>query len=188
MSDSPSDYVSRGGVKLAHALHAFDLEPRGWVCVDFGSHTGGFVDCLLQSGAARVYAVEPGRGVLDDRLRRDPRVVVFEGVNALRFTAPEPADLITIDVGWTPQRLVLPAARRCLKPDGRVVTLVKPHYEAPKGWLRRGVLAPEHYDQVLETCRTDVREAGWTIVAETESPLTGHAGNREHFFLLRRTD
>jgi 23S rRNA (cytidine1920-2'-O)/16S rRNA (cytidine1409-2'-O)-methyltransferase len=184
MTGDRAEYVSRGGVKLAHALDAFDTNPAGLVCIDFGSHVGGFVDCLLQRGAAKVYAVEPGFGVLHDRLRRDPRVVMFERVNALKFTAPEPADLITIDVGWTPQRLILPAARRCLNPDGRVITLIKPHYEAPKRWLRGGVLTSERVEQVLATCRRDVRELGWMIRAETESPLPGHGGNLEWLWLL----
>ena len=116
MTDSPDqpghEYVSRGGHKLAAALGAFQIDARGLVCTDLGSHVGGFVDCLLQHGAARVYAVEPGYGVLDYRLRQDARVVVCERTNALHYASPEPCDLVTIDVGWTAQRLVLPAARR----------------------------------------------------------------------------
>ena len=178
-------YVSRGGLKLAAALRGFELEVAGWVCCDFGSHVGGFVDCLLQHGAARVFAVEPGYGVLDYKLRGDPRTVVCERTNALKFTCPEPCDLVTIDVGWTPQRLILPVARRCLKPgSGRVVTLVKPHYEAPKEWLRGGVLPPERLAEVLETCREDTRQSGWQIVGELESPLRGHGGNVEALWLL----
>ncbi|HUU85762.1 MAG TPA: SAM-dependent methyltransferase [Phycisphaerae bacterium] len=186
MTDEACPYVSRGGVKLEAALRAFDVNPASWVCADFGSHVGGFVDCLLQHGAARVYAVEPGYGVLDYRLRNDPRVVVCERTNALEFSCPEPCDLVTIDVGWTQQRLILPAARRCLKAEaGRVITLVKPQYEAPQNWLRGGVLPAERLEEVHETCRADVRELGWQIVSETESPLTGHGGNVEHLWLLR---
>ncbi len=186
MTDEGCPYVSRGGVKLAAALRAFEVNPASWVCADFGSHVGGFVDCLLQHGAGRVYAVEPGYGVLDYRLRNDPRVVVCERTNALEFACPEPCHLVTIDVGWTQQRLILPAARRCLKPEaGRVVTLVKPQYEAPQNWLRGGVLPAECLEQVLETCRADVRELGWQIAGETESPLTGHGGNVECLWLLR---
>ncbi len=177
-------YVSRAGLKLEAALRAFQLEVNGWTCADFGSHTGGFVDCLLQHGAARVFAVDPSYGVLDYRLRRDPRVVVFERTNALRFVAPEPCDLVTIDVGWTAQRLILPAARRCLKPDGRVLTLVKPQYEARPEELRAGVLPDESRAAVLATCRTDVRTLGWQILAELESPIRGHGGNTEFVWLL----
>jgi 23S rRNA (cytidine1920-2'-O)/16S rRNA (cytidine1409-2'-O)-methyltransferase len=178
-------YVSRGGLKLEAALRAFQIDAAGFVCADFGSHVGGFVDCLLQHGAAKVYAVEPGYGVLDYRLRNDARVVVCERTNALRFECPEPCDLVTIDVGWTPQRLILPAARRALKPDGRVVTLVKPHYEAPKGWLRKGVLPAKRVAEALDRCRADVAELGWQIAGDIESPLTGHGGNTECLWLLR---
>ncbi|MBU0638767.1 MAG: TlyA family RNA methyltransferase [Planctomycetes bacterium] len=182
--DTP--YVSRGGQKLAAALHGAALDVSGWICADFGSHAGGFVECLLRHGAARVYAVEPGYGVLDCRLRADARVRVHERTNALSFTTPEPCDLVTIDVGWTAQRLILPAARRCLKPDtGCVITLVKPQYEAPKDWLRGGVLPAERLDEVLAVCRTDAHELGWRIVNEIESPLRGHGGNVERLWFLR---
>lgn len=185
MPEEPARYVSRGGVKLEAALRAFHLDASGWVCADFGSHTGGFVDCLLQHGAAKVYAVEPGYGVLDYRLRRDPRVVVCERTNALRYLCPEPCDLITIDVGWTPQRLILPAARRSLKPmTGQVVTLIKPQYEAPPSWLRDGVVLAERLEEVLATCRNDVRGLDWHIAGELESPLRGHGGNVEQLWLL----
>lgn len=186
MNRPKGQYVSRGGLKLEGGLRAFALDVTGYVCADFGSHVGGFVDCLLQHGAAKVYAVEPGHGVLDHRLRQDQRVVICERTNALRFTCPEHCDLVTIDVGWTSQRLILPAARRALKPGGKVVTLVKPHYEAPQAWLREGVLPADRMDDVLHTCRDDVAELGWEIQNETESPLTGHGGNVEWLWLLRR--
>lgn len=181
----PPQYVSRSGLKLHAALQAFGLDVAGYVCADFGSHVGGFVDCLLRHGAARVYAVEPGYGVLDYRLRRDERVVVCERTNALRFTCSEPCDLVTIDVGWTPQRLILPAARRTLRRGGVVVTLVKPQYEAPTEWLRGGVLPAERLGQVLSACRADVAGLGWGIQHEVESPLPGHGGNIEWLWLLR---
>ncbi len=185
MPDADQPYVSRGGVKLAAGLRGFGLDPTGWVCADFGSHVGGFVDCLLQHGAARVYAVEPGYGVLDYRLRRDARVVVCERTNALHYTCPEPCDLVTIDVGWTPQRLILPVARRSLKAGGCVVTLVKPQYEAPPEWLSDGVVPADRLAAVCETCREDVRGGGWQIAGELESPLRGQGGNVEYLWLLR---
>lgn len=185
MPEPSCPYVSRGGLKLAAALDRFDVCVTGWTCVDFGSHVGGFVDCLLQRGAAKVYAVEPGYGVLDYRLRRDPRVVACERTNALHYVCPEPCDLATIDVGWTRQRLILPAARRCLKPDGgRVITLVKPQYEAPPEWLERGVVPAEGHAAVLDLCRGDVRSLGWRPLGEMESPLQGHGGNVEFLWLL----
>lgn len=182
----PQPFVSRGGLKLSAALKAFEIDATGAVCLDLGSHTGGFVDCLLRAGAARVYAVDPGYGVLDYRLRKDSRVVVCERTNALTYVGPEACDLVTIDVGWTPQRLVLPAARRGMKMDGgRVVTLVKPQYEAPTEWLRRGVVLPQFRDDVLERCRGEVRELGWRIEGEVESPIRGHGGNTEWLWYLR---
>lgn len=184
MAGSERTYVSRAGSKLAAALHAFGVAVEGRTCIDLGSHTGGFVDCLLQHGAGRVYAVDPGYGVLHYRLRSDPRVVVCERTNAFDFVAPEPADLVTIDVGWTPQRLILPVARRCLRSDGRVISLIKPHYEAPRAWLRQGVLPMEHTAEVLAACREDVQGAGAQILAAVDSPLPGHGGNQEFLWLL----
>ena len=180
-----SPFASRGGIKLNAALSAFNVEPAGMICADLGSHAGGFVDCLLRRGASRVYAVDTGYGVLDYRLRRDPRVVVCDRQNALAYICPEPCDLITIDVGWTPQRLILPAARRSLQCEvGRIITLVKPHYEAPKSQLRGGVLPVDLLDDVLELVRRDMADAGWEIVAEVHSPITGHGGNIERLMLL----
>jgi 23S rRNA (cytidine1920-2'-O)/16S rRNA (cytidine1409-2'-O)-methyltransferase len=181
----PPPYVSRAGLKLAAGLQAFGLDPTGWTCADFGSHTGGFVDCLLQHGAARVYAVEPGYGVLAYKLRRDPRVVVCERTNALHFVTPEPCHLVTIDVGWTPQQLILPAARRCLRPDGCVVTLVKPQYEAAADALASGVVRADALPGVLADCRRTVIELGFTVQGEVESPVRGHGGNVEYVWWLR---
>ncbi len=186
--DGAAPYASRSGSKLAAALDAFGVNPAGMVCADFGSHAGGFVDCLLRRGAARVYAVEAGQGVLEERLRRDARVVVHEKQNAIEFVAPEPCELITIDVGWTPQRLILPAALRSMSRGGCVVTLVKPHYEAPRGLLHRGVLPAERMGTVLDAVRGDIRDGGWRIKAEVESPIAGHGGNVERLMLLARAD
>ena len=187
MPDKACPYVSRAGMKLAAALREFALDVTGWTCADFGSHTGGFVDCLLQRGARTVYAVDPGYGVLDYRLRQDPRVVVCERTNALRYVCAEPCDLITVDVGWTPQRLVLSSVRRSLKPSGGcVITLLKPQYEAPKDCLRRGVVPPDRLSDVLATCRRDVVGLEWQIQGEIESPIRGHGGNTEYLWLLSR--
>lgn len=177
-------YASRGGLKLAHALQAFAVDARAAVCADLGSHAGGFVDCLLQHGAARVYAVDPGYGVLDYRLRRDPRVVVCERTNAMHWRCPEPCALVTIDVGWTPQRRILPAALRLLAAGGRAITLIKPHYEADRALLRGGVLPKDALAPVLAACREDVAAAGWKIEGETMSPMAGHGGNAELLWLL----
>src|SRR6476661_6854974 len=118
-------FASRAGLKLDHALNVFQVEVAGLTCADLGSNVGGFVDCLLQRGAAKVYAVETGYGVLDWKLRKDPRVVVMERTNAMHVTLPESMCLVTIDVAWTRQRYILPAARRLVSSDGKVVTLIK---------------------------------------------------------------
>src|SRR5215213_1612736 len=120
MPETP--FVSRAGQKLDHALATFGVDVTGFVCADLGSNTGGFVDCLLQRGADRVYAVDTGYGVLAWRLRKDPRVVVMERTNAMHVRLPEPVDLVTIDVAWTRQRHILPAARRLVGAGGFVVT------------------------------------------------------------------
>ncbi|HUU82020.1 MAG TPA: SAM-dependent methyltransferase, partial [Phycisphaerae bacterium] len=133
-------YASRGGTKLEAALDRFDVDPTGLVCADLGCSVGGFVDCLLRRGAAKVYAVDTAYGQLAYRLRRDERVVVMERVNAMHAELPERVPLITIDVGWTRQHLILPAARTMLAEGGRIITLIKPHYEAEKRLLRGGVL------------------------------------------------
>lgn len=184
-ADEPR-FVSRGGQKLAAALRQFEISVAGLICADFGSHVGGFVDCLLRQGAAKVYAVEPGYGVLDYRLRKDARVVVMERKNALHATCPERVQFLSIDVGWTPQRLILPAAKAWLRGDARIVSLVKPHYEADKSLLRGGVLPVEHLASVLERVRAEIREAGFEICGEIDSPIAGHGGNHEYLWLLHQ--
>lgn len=177
-------FVSRGGEKLHAALEAFGLDVTGVQAADFGAHAGGFTDCLLQRGAAHVFAVDTCYGTLAWTLRRDPRVTVLERTNALHVVLPHPVELIVIDVGWTPQRLILPAARRNLAPGGRVITLIKPHYEAPAAWLRGGVLPDERWDEVVRSVQAHMVEAGWTVMQMMESPLRGHGGNREALALL----
>jgi 23S rRNA (cytidine1920-2'-O)/16S rRNA (cytidine1409-2'-O)-methyltransferase len=144
---------------------------------------GGFTDCLLQTGTARVYAVDTGYGILDYRLRIDERVVVCERTNLLFWSAPEPMDLVVIDAGWTRQELALPAAARMLKDGGLVLSLVKPQYEADKALLQRGVLPEEHRESVL----AEVREAVPSTLElsdEAISPVQGSGGNREVWFKL----
>lgn len=181
------DFVSRAGRKLAHALAAFAIDPRDFICADLGSNTGGFVDCLLQRGAARVYAVERGYGVLDFSLRRDARVVSLERTDARRVTLPEPIDLVTIDAGWTRQAEILPAARRLLKPGGRIISLIKPHYEARPDELTGGVLRAECVDSVLAAVRSQLAVLQLELLGEVGSPIQGHGGNREWLWLLCAT-
>lgn len=178
-SPDSQPFASRAGLKLAHALETFGLSPRGWVCADLGASTGGFTDCLLRAGAAKVYAVERGYGVLAYSVRSDPRVVVMERTDALHVTLPEPVQLVTIDAGWTRQQLILPVARRLLGPGGRIVSLVKPHYEAPPERIVEGVLPDESIAEVLSPVRDLVPSLGLRLVNECDSAIRGHAGNRE---------
>jgi 23S rRNA (cytidine1920-2'-O)/16S rRNA (cytidine1409-2'-O)-methyltransferase len=180
-------FVSRAGHKLDHALSTFQLDVAGWVCADLGSNVGGFVDCLLQRGAAKVYAVEKGYGVLDWKLRKDARVVVLERTNAMHVRLPEPVRLVTIDVAWTRQRHILPAARRLVSDGGWVVTLIKPHYEADPALLRKGegVLPREQVPGVVDLVKADVAASGFELVETTESPLLGGEGNMEILAKLR---
>src|SRR5688572_28460040 len=117
-------FVSRAGQKLDHAMSHFQLDVAGRTCADLGSNTGGFVDCLLQRGAAKVYAIDTGYGVLDWKLRKDPRVIVMERTNAMHALLPEPVLIVTIDVAWTKQQHILPAAHRMLTSDGHVISLI----------------------------------------------------------------
>lgn len=188
-------YASRAGRKLAAALEAFETDVTGLACADFGCHAGGFTDCLLGHDAARVWSVDTGYGILDWRLRNDPRVVVMERTNVLHCDPPGEAGLVTIDVGWTRQRHVVPAALRWLAPGGRIITLVKPHYEldedAKRHLLVRGALAPDDARRVLRRVLDGFAALGARAEAVMESPLRGAKsarrgggpGNREFLVL-----
>ena len=184
MPDDETRYVTRAGLKLEHALRTFGLEATGAVCADLGSHQGGFVDCLLAHGAARVYAVDTSYGTLAWTLRKDERVVVLERTNAMHLALEEPVDLVTVDVGWTRQRHILPAARGLLKTGGRIVSLIKPQYEAEENEREAGVVPEENLEAVLARVREDVAASGLAVLAETRSPLRGGGGNAEFLFLL----
>ena len=172
-------FVSRAGQKLDRALAAFALDVTGLTCADLGCSTGGFTDCLLQRGATRVYAIDTGYGVLDWKLRKDVRVVVMERTNAMHVALPEPAAVVTIDVAWTRQRHILPAARRVLAPGGTIVSLVKPHYEAAAAVLRKGILPAGELPAVLDAVWADAAAAGFDVVATVPSPIKGAKGNTE---------
>ncbi|HEX2972090.1 MAG TPA: TlyA family RNA methyltransferase [Tepidisphaeraceae bacterium] len=182
-----SEFVSRAGLKLEHAVATFGIEVAGLICADLGSNVGGFVDCLLRRGATKVYSIDTGYGVLDWKLRNDPRVVVMERTNAMHVTLPEPVDFVSIDVAWTKQRHILPAARRLLTFTGQVVTLIKPHYEAPTPLLRKGVLQPEKLDEVIEMVKADIAKAGFSLLGLSPSPIKGAKGNIEYLAHLRPT-
>ena len=179
------EYVSRAGHKLEQALRTFAIGVTGLTCADLGSNVGGFVDCLIQHGATKVYAIEKGYGVLEWKLRKDPRIIVMERSNAMHVTLPEKVDLVTIDVAWTRQRHILPAARNLLRENGRVITLIKPHYEADKRLLRKGILPSEELDEVLERVKQDIAAAGFQFVRSVPSPMLGGEGNAEVLAELR---
>lgn len=180
-------YASRAGEKLEHALKEFNINPSGLTCADFGSSTGGFVDCLLQHGALKVYAVETGYGVLDWKLRNDARVIVMEKKNAMHVELSEKADLITIDTSWTKLEKILPNALLNLKPEGRIITLVKPHYEADPRHIRKGKLEDESIPTVLEDVRLKIKDLQLEIIGETESPILGEKRkNKEFLFYIKR--
>jgi 23S rRNA (cytidine1920-2'-O)/16S rRNA (cytidine1409-2'-O)-methyltransferase len=193
----PERYVSRGGLKLEHALGVFALDPSGLSAVDLGASTGGFTDCLLQHGAARVCAVDVGRGLIAWSLRQDPRVTLLEGTNARHLTPAHfpqpfvPFDLATIDCSFISLRLVLPAALRLLGPKGRLIALVKPQFEAGKAEADRGagvIADPAVHRRVLEGLAAFVAGLpGLEWRATAESPILGPAGNREFLALLEKT-
>lgn len=178
-------FVSRGGEKLAAALEAFRIEPLGWICADVGASTGGFTDCLLQHGAASVYAIDVGYGLLHWKLRNDPRVVVMERTNARALERlPEPVRLVTIDVAFISLELILPRAVEWLEPGGQIVALVKPQFEAGAAQVRRGgvVRDPAVHRQVLEKVIGAASRVGLRAHGLIRSPLLGPKGNLE--FLL----
>ena len=180
-------YVSRGGEKLAHALDTFALDVHGLTVIDAGASSGGFTDCLLQRGAARVYAVDVGRGQLDWRLRRDPRVVVMEGVNVRYLESlPEKADLATIDVSFISLEKVIPPVASLLKEGARIVALVKPQFQARREEVRRGgvVRDPQVHAGVLGRLIAWCAGRRLRLLGLTTSPLLGPAGNKEFFLLL----
>ena len=184
---APPKYVSRGGEKLERALDAFQLDVSGRVAVDIGASTGGFTDCLLQRGAARVYAVDVGYGQLDWRLRSDPRVVVMERTNARYLTSlPEPVDLATVDASFISLRLVIPPVSRLLKQDGYMVVLVKPQFEAGREQVGKGgvVRDPRVHRAVLQGLVEWGDREGYGVRRVIASPIRGPAGNVEFLALV----
>ena len=182
-------YVGRGGVKLAAALDAFGLLVSERVALDVGASTGGFTDCLLQRGAARVYAVDVGHGQLDLRLRSDSRVVVMERVNArYSFSLPEPVDLATVDVAFISLTRVLPPTAAHVKLGGFVVALVKPQFELRRQDVARGgvVQDPSLHAEAVGKVLLWAIDQGLRVRGVTPSPILGDAGNQEFFLLLQK--
>ena len=195
--DAEEKFVSRGGHKLEHALRHFHLDVTSLMALDLGASTGGFTDCLLQHGAAKVFAVDVGRGQFAWKLRHDPRVVVMEKTNARHLTAAQfpppftPADLAVIDCSFISLRNILPAAIALLRPNGKIVALIKPQFEAGKAEADkgRGVISdPSVHERVLNELREFVRaQPGLRWQGVVESPLLGPAGNKEFLALIEKT-
>lgn len=189
ITGKPEPYVSRAGRKLEAALDHFGIDPSGWICLDVGASTGGFTDCLLQRGAARVYAVDVGYGQLDYRLRRDRRVVVMERVNA-RYLKPEDLPercrLVTLDLAFISLTKVVPAVLPHVEPEGGVLPLVKPQFEAGRGRVGKGgILRDEGLRSrvVAETVRA-LTDLGLELRGQVDSPVAGAGGNRETFAMF----
>lgn len=178
-------FVSRGGDKLQSALAQFQIDVKDNIVLDVGSSTGGFVDCLLQNDAKKVYALDTAYGELSWKLRNDPRVVVMERTNILYLESlPEQVDFITIDAGWTKLELVLPVVKKFLKPNGIIIALLKPHYEADKKNLVKGVVKAELVEQVKDEVIREIKDLGFKINDQMEPPILGGAGNKEFLLYL----
>lgn len=173
----PLPFVSRAGAKLAHALEQFKLDVTGFRCADFGCNVGGFTDCMLQRGAASVIAIDTGYGTLAWKLRQDARVETRERTNALHAVPPVGGvDLVVVDLAWTPQRLAIPVALTWLAQGGRIVSLVKPHYElrdTEKEWLDRGFLPHDRAPGVVARVEAEMPGLGARVLGSTPSPLVG---------------
>lgn len=191
---SSQQFVSRAGEKLSFGLQYFQIDPTGLVCADFGSSTGGFVDCLLKNNAQRVYAVETGYGVLDWQLRNNPKVIVKERTNAMHVDLPEKMDLITNDTSWTRQEVIFPNILKNLKEHGYLLTLIKPHYEADsRSWkdkklLHKGVLEEKDAEKVTaDVIKRLTYLFPVKLLGHTKSPLLGgKGGNTEYLALFQQ--
>jgi 23S rRNA (cytidine1920-2'-O)/16S rRNA (cytidine1409-2'-O)-methyltransferase len=183
-------FASRGGGKLSGALSDFGIDPTGSVALDVGASTGGFTDCLLRSGAARVYAVDVGKHLLDDRLLRDPRVVSLENVN-FRYASgdllPEKVTLAVVDVSFISLRHILPVLPRLLASGAEVLPLVKPQFELGKGRVGKGGVVRDDAlrREAVDGIAAFAREIGYEVLGEAESRVPGPKGNREVFLYLR---
>jgi 23S rRNA (cytidine1920-2'-O)/16S rRNA (cytidine1409-2'-O)-methyltransferase len=180
------EYVSRAGVKLEHALQVFKIDPKGKTCLDSGAATGGFTDCLLQHGAAKVYAVETGYGTLAWKLRNNPQVVVLERTNIL-YEVPigEKVDLITLDTSWTRLKLSVPAAAKYLDSKGTILALLKPQYEVNKKDLVKGIVKEEVLHETVESVRQELQNQGFVVSEAIDSPIKGDGGNREFWLMIQ---
>lgn len=187
----PPQFASRGALKLGGALDFFGVEVKGKIALDIGSSTGGFTDCLLQRGAAKLFAVDVGHGQLAWKLRNDPRVTVMEKVNArflLREDIPEVADLCVIDVSFISLTLILPRAFELIAPEGMILALIKPQFELQRKDVGRGgiVREPALHEKAQQKIVKFVEEANYHVVGLVPSTITGTDGNQEFFICIRK--
>lgn len=174
-------FASRAGEKLQHAITTFSIDVSQKSCADFGSSVGGFVDCLLQNHAEKVYAVETGYGELAWKLRTNPKVIVLERTNAMHITLPEKVDIITTDTSWTKIKNIHPNAIRNLKKGGILISLIKPHYEADRTLLKKGVLDSSIAETLAKEVAKESEAFGITLQGITISPLLGGKGGNTEF-------
>jgi len=191
-AEATSRYVSRGGVKLEAALREFQLDASGLVCLDVGSSTGGFTDCLLQHGARKVVAIDVGHNQIDWKLRNDPRVELREGVNARYLTAEDfddKFDLVTIDVSFISATKILPAVVPLLNASGRIVTLIKPQFEVGKGGVGKGGIVKDsaQHQRVIAEVNAFAGSLGLIVGGVIESPIRGADGNVEFLALYHKS-
>jgi 23S rRNA (cytidine1920-2'-O)/16S rRNA (cytidine1409-2'-O)-methyltransferase len=186
MSQEKGKFVSRAGQKLDAAIEAFELDISTTICADFGCNVGGFTDCMLQRGAEKVFAVDTGYGELAWTLRKDSRVVVMERTNALYVDAPQLVDFVTIDVAWTPLGLIVPAATKWLKPGGKIIALLKPHFELTKLEKKKPhqILTDERAMEVALLVQQLLAQNGAHTLTAIQSPLRGKGGNCEFLLLI----
>lgn len=187
---STNRYVGRGGLKLEAALQHFAIDPAGKICLDIGASTGGFTDCLLQHGAAKVHAIDVGHGQLDWKIRNDPRVIVREKLNArflTRADVPDSISLCVIDVSFISLTLILPPAFELLTPEGVILSLIKPQFELGRGDVGRGgiVREPELHERAVRKIEDFVRAIGKNWGGVIQSPIEGMDGNKEFLACLR---
>lgn len=187
----PPKFVGRGGLKLEGALDHFRIDPTGKVCLDIGASTGGFTDCLLQRGAAKVYAIDVGHGQLAWKIRNDPRVIVRENLNARHLSSadiPEPIDVCVIDVSFISLTLILPSAFALLTASGMLLALIKPQFELEPQDVGRGGIVRDSalHEKAQQKIETFVTNGGHEVLGLTPSPITGTDGNQEFFLCARK--
>lgn len=186
--DQPK-YVSRAGFKLEHALNTFDIDVKGKVALDAGISTGGFTDCLLQYGAGKVFGIDVGYGQVHEKIRNDPRVMVKERTNIRHLEdIGEPVDLVTLDLSFISVLKVMPAICKILKPNGELIVLIKPQFEAERHEIGKGGIVRDEKirNAIVKRVTTGITEHGFSLVGVTPSPIRGATGNQEYLAYFKR--